>query len=223
MTITVTEGSPYITGGDFGVDDYYRTIKIDGDSIENQPMGINELLHPYGGASGQVSAILYGDAVSIPKFYAELVSQSLKNLDTGTFVTHSAAWSEGHKSVCRPEFFVVEANAINRSPECPSVIRFNTLPDRNYRLQGVFSAAPLRVSFSDLLAPGIDLPIREEWVESCLFPISRGLLTSCRLWRSEAIKSQVRDSANEAERRIAEIYPTTLATPNNRVGTPIGF
>ena len=223
LTLTVTNGSTTIEGGDFVADEYYRTLRIDGDTIDNQPMGLNELLHPYAGESGQVSATLYGDAISVPKLYTELISQHLKNLDTDTLITHALTWPDSPKSVGRPDFFVVEPNARNRNPDSPAIIRFDCLPDRLYRLQGAFSIAPVRVVYSDLLTPGVDLPIRDEWIESCLLPIARGSMTSCRLWRDEQTKAKARDEATEAERRLDTLYPMTLATPNNHVGTPLGF
>lgn len=224
LSLEVTSGSTTIAGYDFEAAEYYRTIRIDGDPIDNQPMGTNELLHPYGGATGAVSATLYGDAVSIVEPYEELVSDTLRNLDTGDDLIHFRRdWISQSKPSGRPEYFHAEANAINRNSPAPAVLRFDHLPDRLYRLQGTFSTAPARIDFTDLLTPGADIPLRDELVEVYLLPISRSLLTSCRLWRDKDAKSKANADARDAEAKYEALTPKTLVTPRNRVRTKRGY
>lgn len=224
ITIGVENGSTTITGYDFDSDQYYRTIRISGDSIDNQPMGVNELLHPYGGTTGTVSATLYGDAVSIVEPYEELISDRLRVLDTGDEVIHFRRdWFMKEKPIGRPECFHAEANARNRNSPAPAVLRFDHLPDRLYRIQGKFSMAPARIGLPDILSPGADIPLRDELVESYLLPISRSLLTSCRLWRDKESKSKANSDREVAEKKYAILTPATLATPRNFVRTKPGY
>jgi hypothetical protein len=224
VDLTVTNGSVEVSGYPFTGDQFYRTIRIDGDDIDNQIAGTTTLLHPYTGASGTVSATIYADGVAIVEPYEEMVGDP-RILETGRDLrhhkTHLPTWNR--KQVTEPRYYWLEANARNRNSLAPAVLRFDCLPDRAYRLESQFSLAPAKVSFSDLLAPGVDIPLRAELIEVYLLPIARGIFTSCRLWRDPATKSQVRADAEAAEAKYKELTPTTLATPSNHVGTPDGF
>lgn len=223
ISIGVTNGSTEITGYDFEEGQYFRTIRIDGDGIDNQVMGTNELLHPYGGETGTVSAIVYGDAVSIVEPYDELVGDP-RVLETDTRLVHfKREWCRQEKPVGRPCFYHVEANARNQNPTAPAVLRVDHLPDQLYRLEGKFTLAPARIGFADLLAPGADIPLRDELVEVYLLPISRALMTTCRLWRNKAVIGQINTAAEDAERKYEALVPRTLATPNNKVRTKPGW
>lgn len=223
ISIGVTNGSTEITGYDFENGQYYRTIRIDGDSIDNQVMGANELLHPYGGTTGTVSAILYGDAVSIVEPYDELVGDP-RVLETDTRLTHfKREWCRQQRPIGHPKYYHVEANARNQNSTAPSVLRVDHLPNQLYRLEGKFTLAPARITFSDLLAPGADIPLRDELVEVYLLPIARSLMTTCRLWRDKSTITKVNNEAEAAEQKYEALTPKTLATPNNRVRTKRGW
>lgn len=223
ISIGVTNGSTEITGYDFEVAQFYRTVRVDGDGIDNQVVGTNELLHPYGGTTGTVSAVVYGDAVSIVEPYEELVGDP-RILETGTKLIHARReWRCQKKPIGRPQAYHVEANARNQNPTAPSVIRFDYLPDQLYRLECRFLLSPVHVSLSDIVAPGADIPLRDELVESYLLPIARSLMTTCRLWKDKESKSRVVSAADDAEAKYSILVPTTLATPNNRVATRRGW
>ena len=222
IAIGVTNGSTEITGYDFEEGQYYRTIRVTGDGIDNQVMGTNELLHPYGGTTGTVSAVVYGDAVSIVEPYEELVGDP-RVLETDTRLTNfKREWSR-EKPIGRPCFYNVEANARNQNPTAPAVIRVDRLPDQLYRLEAKFILSPARITFADLLSPGADIPLRSELVESYLLPISRSLMTTCRLWRDKSVIAQVNKAAEAAEQKYEVLTPKTLATPRNVVCTKPGF
>lgn len=224
IELTVENGSNEITGYDFASDQYYMTLRISGDDIDNQPIGVNQLLHPYGGTSGTVSAIFYADAVQMPETFDEIVSNELRLLETGTLVfAVSRSLKYRDRKIGRPEFFNVEANAANQNPVAPAVIRFDQLPDKLYRLEGMFSMAPIRVKVADLIAPGADIPLREDHIESYLLPIARGNLTTCRLWRNKETKASVVSAAEAAESKYRILVPPTISSTPNFVGTPEGY
>lgn len=222
ILIDVTNGSPEIFGYDFTLDQFYRTIRIDGDGIDNQIVDTNQLLHAYGGATGTVSATIYCDAVAVSEPYDELVGDPLI-LETGTSLTNAGLSLKCRKQICRPKFYHVEANARNQNPPAPAVIRFDSLPDRLYRLEAQFTVAPSPISFSDILAPGSDIPLRAEFIEVYLLPIARGLLTSSSLWKDKETKAQARTDAETAESKYEALVPHHLATPRNVVRTKRGF
>lgn len=224
VSIGVTRGGTEITGATFSTDQYGRTVRIAGDDIDNQIAGTTSLLHPYTGATGTVTATIYSDAIALPEPYVELVGDPVI-IETGRTLAHhrirAVTWHK--KRVGEPRCYWVEANAGNRSPVVPAVIRFDTMPDKIYRLEVGMILAPARVLFSDLLTPGPELPIREEHVELYLLPIARGLLSTSILWRDADSKSSAREEAKIAEQKYEVLAPKSLATPNGRVTTKYGY
>jgi hypothetical protein len=224
IELTVTNGSNEVTGYDFASDQFYQTLRINGDGIDNQPIGANTLLHPYGGTSGTVTATLYSDATQLPEQFEELVSQELRVLETNSLVVgvNRSLKCENRKTG-RPEFFNVEPNAMNQSPPAPAVIRFDKLPNQLFRLEGMFSMAPLRVKVVDLISPGVDLPIREDHIEAYLLPIARANLTTCRLWRNKDNKTDVANKGEAAENKYRLLVPQTISSAPNLVRTKPGY
>ena len=224
VTIGVTQGETAITGSTFSSDQYGRTIRVAGDSIDNQIAGTSSLLHPYAGPTGTVTATVYSDAIALPEPYSELVGDP-RILETQRTLTHHklrfVSWQV--RNVAEPRFYWVEPNAGNRASPAPAVVRFDSLPDHAYRLTVEAMLAPARVAFADMLAPGPEISIRQEHVEIYLLPIARGLLTSCELWKNPETKSAAIKAGETAEMKYANLASTTLATPANEVGTPHGF
>lgn len=228
VSMGVTEGSNEFTSYAAVAADFGCTIRIEGDSIDNQVVDSNELLHPYAGPTGTVNAVIYHDGVMLPEPYAELISKP-QVLETRRFLTHDrqrSAWNltEQAREVCEPRFFCVEPNARNNNTASPGIFRVDSLPGRSYRLEMQVLLAPARISFTDLLAgSGTAIPLRDEHIEGYMLPIARGLLTSSKLWRDKEEKAAVRAAASEAESGYAIFISQTLATSNNVVGTPVGF
>jgi len=222
IALGVTNGSYDITGHDFAADECYRTIVIDGDDLLNSVVGANELFHPYSGTTGTVSATLYCDAVMLPEPYSSLIGDP-RIMETMTTLIHFQPDALRRKHPARPNYYWMEANARNQNPPAPLVMRFDTLPDRAYRLESKAVVAPTKITFSDLLTAGIDVPLIDEHVECYLLPVARGLLSSSGMWRNKETVAMVRDDAKAAENRYATLVPTTFATPRNLVRTKQGF
>jgi hypothetical protein len=224
ITLGVTNGSADITGHDFEESDYYRTIRIDGDDSDNQVMGVNELLHPYQGTTGTVNATLYGDAASILEPYEEMIGDP-RVIESGRILTHHK--TDRHlfpnKGLAEPCYYWSEPNARNHNPPAPAVIRVDTFPDQNYRLEAQFSLAPARIKFTDLLSPAAEIPIRDEHVEAYLLPLTRSILCESDLWKKPAIISKVAKAGESALARYEALVSQTLVTPRNRVRTKPGY
>jgi len=223
LSLGVTAGSTELTGYLFGSDQIYRTLRLDGDAIDNQVVGPSQLFHPYGGETGEVAATLYSDAVAIGEPYDEMVGDPLI-LETQSYLSHGRQdlWPN-QKQTGRPAYYHIEANAKNQNSPSPSVLRLDRLPDRRYRLETRFILAPARVNFTDLLSAGMDIPLRTEHIEAYLLPVARGLLSQCSLWREAASKPPALEAAATAEARYAAMVPRTLATPRNQIFTQRGY
>ena len=227
-TVSATNGSTEITGGDFTGDQLYCSITLDGDPIQNQIVGENSLLHPYQGTGGSVTATVYSDAVALPEPYIELVGHPRFLDDDYPLLPFSGSDTYNYinttsKDTGRPRWYWVEENSMNQSPPAPAVIRFSTLPEKSYRLTCRALMGPARVKFSDLLSPAANLPVRENHIESYLLPIARGNLSHSSLWRDKETKKEAQDAADLAKREFAIFTPTTLQTPANTVRTRPGF
>lgn len=226
VSLGMTNGSAVITGHAFVADDLYKTIRIDGDSIDNQIIAESELLHPYTGSTGTATATIYSDAVTIPEPYGEMVGDP-RILETRRLLTRWPAASQSRwdqiKRIGEPLHYDVEPNARNQSPPAPSVLRLDALPQRAYRLQSLFTLAPARVLLADLLTSGADLPFRAEHIELYLLPVARGKLSTSDRWKNNGTRSSVAAAGAKAEQDYKVRGPLTLATPNNQVGTEPGF
>lgn len=225
ISLGVTQGSAEITGYDFTEDQLYCTIRIDGDDIDNQVIGENEVLHPYTGETGTVSATVYYDAATVPEPYDEIVGNPRiveTRRELFPFNPPAEEWIRRH--VCEPRFYHVEPNARNQNPPAPSVIRMDALPGSAYRLTAQFTLSPARVSFPDLLtSESSELPIRAEYVETYLLPICRGILSSSERWKSPDSRTAAKNDAKDAAQRYEAFVPQTLSTPSNKVRTTPGF
>lgn len=225
ISIGVTNGSVEVTGYAFTDEQRYCTIRVDGDPVDNQIMAGAELLHPYMGSTGTVNATIYYDAVQMPEPYEELIGdpRSITNNKIVTKLTDLGLLKYGTKALGTPERYWVEANALIQVPDSPAVIRFDMLPSQAMRYQARFTLAPSRIKLTDLTAPGVKLPIREEHVELYLLPIARGILADSEMWRDPETRASAKNEAGAAEAKYESLTISTLATPQNRSGTKFGF
>jgi hypothetical protein len=225
ITLEVSNGSREVTNYVFGRDESYRTIRIEGDSIDNQVTGTAELLHPYGGQTGEVSATLYCDAIGIPEVYTEITSDPLLVEVGKKLINHRPSphhWSP--RAIARPKFWWMESNARNNNPAGqPAILRVDTLPDQSYRLEFEASLAPERVLFSDTLNEVMGVPMRPEHIESYLIPVARGILASSSQWRDPEEKESARQGRTNALATYSALIPKTTSNQTNMVGTARGF
>jgi hypothetical protein len=229
-SVTVAEGETTLGGYAPTEDDVFCTIRIDGDGGDNEITPDGSLLFPYAGASGSRSFTLYHDAASLPEPIEEIIEDP-EDIDTLERLTQDAARSSRQLSAVRsrtkqtgdPRRWWIEENAANRAGDPPSVFRVDTLPLRLIRLRCEVSNGPARVSFQSLLHGDAEIPMRAELIEAYLLPIARGNLTSSSLWRKPEMAASIDRKAEAAESRFASLAPKTLATPSNRVFTPMNY
>ncbi len=228
VSLEVSQGSEDINGYAFTADQLYCTIRVDGDAVDNQIIGESELLHPYAGSSGTVSATIYHDATAVPEPYDEMVGNPRIIETRRELFPYSPPvdlWGDWRRRpVGEPRFYHVEANARNQNPPAPSVIRMDTLPASAYRLQTKFTLAPARVAFADLLSPeSSELPMREEYIEAYLLPICRGILADSDRWKDPETRGIAAKAGESAQSAYAALIPFTFATPRNVTRTKVGF
>lgn len=222
VSIAVTNGSVDFSGYTITSDEYYCSIIITGDGATNQIIGNGELLYPYIGTSGTVSATIYYDAAALSSEYSEIASNP-RHLDTDVELTQgilSNRYGFRNFVIGSPDTYTLESNAYG---ELKSVLRVNRLPNQAIRLKSTAKMTPPRISFTDTTNANMVLPLRIEHVESYLMPYLRGLLAETSLWRDPATRQVAMKKGEQAELRYREMTPKTLSTPTNEVGTPAGF
>jgi hypothetical protein len=225
ISLGVTNGSATITGYSFTTEHFAKTIRVGGDKIDNQVKSPSSLLHTYKGATGTVSAVIYGDAIYLPEPYLEIIGDPMI-LEISRILTKGSINDSALpiKDIGIPTKYWIEGNAGNRNPDYPAIVKFHPMPDQHYRIKVEVSQAPVRIKFADLLAPGEKLPVREEWIESYLLPIALSNLSTSELWKNKQTKNAALTAGEMALRRFAALMPSaTYATPSNEVGTPSGF
>lgn len=225
ISIGVTNGSEQITGYTFTNEQLYRTIRIDGDGIDNQIVSPDGLMHPYAGQTGTVAAVIYADAQVIPEPYSELISDPRDISDRKQLeqASHEPDFQRRSKQIGRPMCYWVESNARNQNPPAPAIIRFHPMPSAMFRYEAWFTLAPARMNFTDLLSEEADVPLRDEEIESYMIPLARKFMTSSKFWRDKEEKANARSEANDAEQAFSLLSQKTVATPNNRVRTRPGY
>jgi hypothetical protein len=228
ITLGVTQGSAQITGYAFTADQLYCTIRVEGDGVDNQVIGETELLHPYAGPTGTVSAVVYGDASAIPEPYETMVGNPriLENQrELFPYTPPVDVWGDWrHRPIGEPRWYSMEANARNQNPPAPAVLRMDTLPSSALRLQTKFTLAPARVYFEDLLnQDSFALPIRQEHIEAYLLPICRGLLSTSDRWKTPDTRTATANKAEQAAAEYAALTTFANATPRNLARSKPGF
>lgn len=228
ITIGVTNGSANFTGWTPTQDQLYASLRIDGDTnLDHRAVSETELLDEYLGLTGTQSATLYYDVVNFYQPIEAMASQPRLDVD-GRFLTHNQdhpMWTgsdQNRKTIGRPHYYKIEKNAVNNGSEVMFSLRVDNLPDQDYRLRMDVRMAPTKIAFDDLVTP-VDLPIRDDQVESVLLPIARNELTISELWKNKDKIGRVKERAEKAERFFANLSTKHTAPNYNKVGTPTAW
>lgn len=224
VTIGVTKNSVQFTGYVATDTDMYCTIRVNGDSIDNQIVGNDTLLMPYAGETGTVQATIYGDAVALPQEYSSIASNPIyadtrQEMSQGNFSSKNRLLYQ--MAVGEPMRWMIEPNG--QHGDFRAVFRTDTLPHRDIRLVATARMAPPRIAFIDTMTTDTLVPIRSEHIEAYLIPAIRGMLAETTLWKSADTRSIAATRGEEAMMRYELMIPKQLTTPSNLVGTPFGF
>lgn len=225
ITITVTNGSKEFSGWTPNKSDLFNSIRINTDTyVDHWATADDELLATYLGQTGTQQATLYHDVVSFDQPIERIVTQPILDID-GTYLRYSEdnnLW-EGiygrRQRVGRPRFYRLEKQTVNRGAETVFYIRVDTLPDQDYRIRFDVQLAPKKITYNDLITP-VNLPIRDDQVESVLLPIARAELTCSKLWEDPSHISMAKEKAERAEMLYEQLTIHHPAPKHNQVGTP---
>tara|TARA_R110000764_G_scaffold227597_2_gene317793 strand:- start:9175 stop:10050 length:876 start_codon:yes stop_codon:yes gene_type:complete len=228
VSLDVTNGLSTFTGWTPTAAQLYSTLRIDGDDdLDHRVISTTDLLDDYLGTTGTKAATLYHDSISFYQPIEKIVSNPKIDVGGGEiFHKHDSNWWDTfrtqRKRIGTPRFFCIEENAVNNGSDSVFSMRFDTMPDKNYRLRFDIQMSPQKVTFNDLVTPA-NLPVRDDHVESVLLPLCRKALFKSKLWRDKTTRAEVDDEALESSRSFELLAVTHIAPKGNRVGTPEGY
>lgn len=232
-------GFSYLAGafaiGGYGNEDDLigHSVVIDGDPKVNRLMRSGELMYPYFGAGGDVTATFYGDCVPFgqddmkvvkePRFRGESGSQSV-----GLFPMDDIKkqrWEEypliDVPETGTPRYWWLEPHLAAERTATPTwMIRVWPLPVARGLLLYSTQFYPTALSFDDMLIAR-ELPVPDRELGMLVDLISDRLLNS-PLWNPEVDKKIARDDAEKARKSLAATQHP-LHSSGNSVGTAEGF
>lgn len=225
IDIGVTNGSKTYSGWTPGEDQLFNSIRISTDeTVDHWATGDVDLLDTYMGQTGTQKATIYGDVVSFKQPIERIVSEPVLDID-GCYLRYTENnnhW-EGiygrRQRIGRPKYYRLEKQTVNRGSDTMFYIRVDTLPDQDYRIRFDVQLSPKKVTYNDLVTP-VNLPIRDDHVESVLLPLARAEMTCSKLWEDPKYIPMAKEKAEKAERVYEQLTVHHPAPKYNQVGTP---
>jgi hypothetical protein len=230
VSLQVTNGSKQLGATVFSTAQLGSTVVITGDSGWNQVEGPDLLQNPYMGATGTVSAIVYGDSVFSDRYpfdrimgSPQFTDQSQLPLIRRTIQNANVPYLGMTPSIGRPSMWWVQpfGNSQGRLPLL--FLRLFPLPDQAYAINVPLAFWPTRLTLDDYQANAI-IPVPDQFLDVCLVPLAiRALMdTPAFLTRGGSDEQSLKESAAEAD-NFLKLQPGQVAAPSNRIGTPIGY
>lgn len=210
-----------------------HSVVIDGDGKVNRLMRSGELMYPYFGAGGDVTATFYGDCapfsqddmkvVKEPRFRGETGSQStgLVQMDD----IRKQQWQEYPlidvpETGC-PRYWWIEPHLAAERTATPTwMIRVWPLPVARGLLLYSTQFYPSALTFDDMLIAR-ELPVPDRELGMLVDLISDRLLKS-PIWNPDVDKKIAREDAEKARKSLAATQHP-LHSSGNRCGTAEGF
>jgi hypothetical protein len=203
------------------------TIRISGDSIDNQIVsysgGVGALMHPHPGATGAVSATVYGDAIALPSNTVEVLPEPWLK---GVRQLHPAAnLSEFFATGVRYRLTDYEIEGISgnefavlREVDVPHTywvqtrflgngtaangekyLRVNPLPDADYVVQMQLRYGPVAVTDADISAgapytdPNKIIELPIGWHERVLLPILEYQYLTSPFFQNDSARADIKE------------------------------
>lgn len=230
VSVGVTQYSKVVTGLAFTSAQFGQSIVIDGDPGWNQIIGTDALLNPYMGATGTHGATIYGNAIYSTTYPLDRIignpqfaNQNLfpvTSFNIGAANASGGAWlwqqQVGTPNIWWPQVF---GNSQGNTPLM--VLRFAPAPDQAYAVNVRIGFWPKRLTLTDY-DDNSALPVPDQFIESALIPMSLEEFTASPAWQSRNDEGAV-VARGQAGERFARNQLGQVGSPNNRVGTPVGY
>lgn len=222
ITLTATNGSSVISGlTTYAAWMLGCTIRISGDSQDNELTSATQLVRPYQGTTGSViPATIYGDCIQLDDTVSKVLSPvSLPNqiplisctdrfqfmrqsgyplvvTSTGSAYGYPFFWFV-QKIISRPLFWYLEGAYTAGLSYVPRRIRVGPMPDQPYAIGYKAAMTATSIAATDIdpgdhtTDPGVLFPLPDSQVESILYPICCQKLTGLAQFKNDGTKAEI--------------------------------
>lgn len=230
--VGVTNDSNVLSSNVFDVSRIGCSVALAGDPAWNVVLGPNLLLNPYLGPTGTVNGTLYGDAVYSTKYpfdriigdpqFADQNSVPMFNLTIARATNNMMGWGwVPPQTTGRPQAWSVMMLGESQGNVPMLVMKFSPAPDITYAINVRLGFWPKRLTMADYDA-ATTIPIPDQFIETALIPMGLDALISTPIWESRKDEALIMQKAEFAEEFLRR-QPGQVASPSNRVFTPIGY
>lgn len=236
--ITLVNSAASISGGSLASWMVGCTIRLDGDSFDNELTSLTTLARPYLGPSSSTgTATIYHDAITlgtgcvgvIPPVIilggSELIplrgQRDLQSFGAGGTYEHphyqsgerfeDSAVIAQRRDIGTPVGYMVE-RALAGSPT-DLRLRVSPLPDREYVLQYEKRLATPRVTTLDSTV----IPMPQDMAESIFLPMLRWQFSTWKHFSSEGMKTEIKGQYDEALQLLSKMKPQPVRLGRVRV------
>ncbi|MFZ4695821.1 MAG: hypothetical protein ACOYMV_11905 [Verrucomicrobiia bacterium] len=214
--IGLTAGGTAFTGRVAVAAELWGTLRISGSALDYTVASASALLEPWGHPSATYAGTFYDDALVLSGAVDRVLSPPMVDGREELKRDDSFLRSTGQRGVGRPSRYAMGYVAGT------FLLRFDPLPDQQYRILYEAELAAPRVEFRDLEGKTGELPVADTIIETCLLPLAAAELVGSPLWKSPDTVKWTLQKAEKALNMI-ERLPSEIGKPAHRVGTRRGY
>jgi len=224
------------TGSPFQLSERGKAVVIEGDAQYNEIVATNQILRPYRGSGGTVSATIYSDAVAIRNFAVERLATHPQILESNRRLVPISEyqddrsvdpWYRDQESRRLGEPYVYRIDFVGGSRDTASedavmVIHVDPIPTSKMTIEFdiIFRAANLGI---DALSTPQALPIHESVSPDTFQRLIEAELVSSSLWGADDRITKEVLRREELAMRDIQLLPRDFGVPMRSVGTKRGY
>lgn len=218
------------------------SVVLPGTTVINQIMDSDEVLYPFTGTASSGNATVYVDAVTLAEDVDRLTvtpalidPSNMQNpvpldLVPSTMIgfPNSGPWDDARISslnAARPSCYrVLEMASSNpATATAPSfLIKVFPRPDAEYIIEFAFELAPVMLGILDFTVLRT-LPIRDQAAWGGLLEMAEAAMCRTKYWNQPQLTKAVMDAGERARASLKRRFAVSIATPQNKIGSPLGW
>ncbi len=234
LTITgvgVTQYSKFVTGVTFTEAQFGQTVVLEGDGTWNQIIGGNELLVPYMGPTSTVQGTVYGNALHSTTYPLDRVignpmfaNQNLFPLANFTMANNNGLQSNWvwQNQVGLPQTWWPQVFGNSQGKRPIMVLRFAPAPAQAFAMTVRIAFWAKRITMADYDANS-ELTVPDQFIEKVLIPMSQAEFMVSPDYNNDLKDADLIIKRADDGEKFARLQYGQIASPSNRVFTPIGY
>lgn len=231
VSLAVTQYSQTVAASSFTAAQIGRSIVLPGDGNWNQIIDTDKLLNPYMGASGTVSATVYGDAFYSTDYPLDRIVGNPRFPSGGSAtvlnrelipVSNPSSWNWlSQQTTGTPQFWWTQSIGFSQGKEPIIVFRVMPAPTSAYALSVRISYWPKRLTLADY-TDAARVPVPDQFIDTVLVPLALQALMATPVWDGKGDDKKIDAQAADA-RRFIQLQAPQLGPVANRIFTPLGY